>query len=84
MSVRFVNSIGKKTPITALISFLKQSITMINPVVFRNLENLIFGRFLTKDLKNFVSRRKLNHKKYKYVYALPLAKFDIFKKKLYI
>jgi hypothetical protein len=46
-------SLCKKTPTTALLSFLKQSFTTCKLLGFKNFENLAFGAFLSKT-ENFV------------------------------
>jgi hypothetical protein len=45
-------SLCKKTPTTALLSFLKQSFTSCKLLGFKNFENLVFGPFLSKT-ENF-------------------------------
>jgi hypothetical protein len=46
-------SLSKKTPTTALLSFLKQSFTTCKLLGFKNFESLVFGAFLSKT-ENFV------------------------------
>jgi hypothetical protein len=43
----------KKTPTTALLSFLKQSFTTCKLLGFKNFESRVFGSFLSKT-ENFV------------------------------
>ncbi len=47
------NSLCKKTPTTALLSFLKPSFTSCKLLGIRNFESLVFGPFLSKT-ENFV------------------------------
>jgi hypothetical protein len=46
-------SLCKKTPTTALLSFLKQSFTICKLLGFKNFESLVFSPFLSKT-ENFV------------------------------
>ncbi len=47
-----VFSLCKKTPNTALFSFLKQSFTISKLLGFKNIESLVFEAFLSKTKKN--------------------------------
>jgi hypothetical protein len=48
-----INSLCKKTPTTALLSFLKQSFTTCKLLGFKHFESLVFGAFWSKT-ENFV------------------------------
>ncbi|GAF01723.1 hypothetical protein JCM21142_337 [Saccharicrinis fermentans DSM 9555 = JCM 21142] len=56
-------SLCKKTPNTALFSFLKQSFTISKLLGFKNIESLVFEAFLSKTEKIVVFLQPL----YKYV-----------------
>ena len=47
-------SLCKKTPITALLSFLNQSFTKRKLLEFKNFESLVFDVFLSKSQKKVV------------------------------
>jgi hypothetical protein len=47
-------SLCKKTPNTALLSFLKQSFTKSKLLIFRNFESLVFDAFLSKTKKSAI------------------------------
>ncbi len=47
-------SLCKKTPNTALFSFLKQSFTISKLLGFKNIESLVFEAFLSKTEKSVV------------------------------
>jgi hypothetical protein len=50
----FLISLCKKTPTTALFSFLKQSFTNSKLLSFKNFESLVFDAFLSKTKNNLV------------------------------
>jgi hypothetical protein len=55
-----VNSLCKKTPTTALFSFLKQSFTNSKLLSFKNFESLVYDAFLSKTENNLVFFQALN------------------------
>jgi hypothetical protein len=50
----------KKTPTTALLSFLKQSFTICKLLGFKNFESLVFDAFLSKTGKSLVFLQALH------------------------
>ncbi|WP_235207988.1 hypothetical protein, partial [Saccharicrinis fermentans] len=57
-----LHSLCKKTPNTALFSFLKQSFTISKLLGFRNIESLVFEAFLSKTEKTVVFLQPLHMK----------------------
>ncbi|WP_235208380.1 hypothetical protein, partial [Saccharicrinis fermentans] len=53
-------SLCKKTPNTALFSFLKQSFTISKLLGFKNIESLVFEVFLSKTEKTVVFLQPLS------------------------